>query len=272
MAESWFSGRAACIPLVALADTRLKTRTRLVLLALAALAGRDGRTGTLSKGEIAARCGLPATNLARELRELVAAGWLSVERQPGASSVYRLSLPPDLADETDTAPPAGEARRAKTDASRPSRGPRRKTTPTVTADDATDGATSVAARILAQPVKVARMRRHGNSWLVSFTLDDRAMVSTIFPGPCQPCAPSDTAMLDVRNWRGRLSIAGGAAAGVHWLSHHPAQPKAPIAWQEVAAPDHASEDGPERLLEVSGAAFVVEAAGSDRPNTGDIPT
>jgi hypothetical protein len=203
----WFSSPAISIPASALADPTLKLRTKVILASIAAIAGPDGRTRPISKGVIAAACGLPATNLARELRELASAGWLEVSHQPGSSSVYQLKEP-HLKD--DTMEPV---RKSEVSCSR--------------AMTLAGAARRMSGRLAATPVTtraatVVRVEDHDNSWLVSFSLPDNSTVSTIFQGGAKPCEIGDTANVDVRDWQGRKSIAGGAACGVHWVDHHPA--------------------------------------------------
>lgn len=197
----WFSGRTISLPASALVDPKLKIRTKLILAAIAAVAGRNGRTKSISKGEIAAACGLPATNMARELRELVAAGWLEVSRQPGSSSIYRLKEPKPRPNNAVSV--YGFKVKVPTTRSEMKMSDARMTTCTGT---------------------VAKMEKHNNSWLVSFTLPDASSVSTIFLVATKPCEIGDTAKLDVREWNGRKNIAGGAACGVHWINHHPSSP------------------------------------------------
>ena len=195
----WISGRTISLPASALVDPKLKIRTKLILAAIAAVAGRNGHTKPISKGEIAAACGLPATNMARELRELVAAGWLEVSHQPGSSSIYRLKEPMPQAEDTKSV--------YKSEA------------PTTQSN-----MKMLGAQMTTCAGTVAKMEKHNNSWLVSFSLPDASSVSTIFLVATRPCEIGDTAKVDVREWNGRKNIAGGAACGVHWISHHPSSP------------------------------------------------
>ncbi|MDP1527104.1 MAG: helix-turn-helix domain-containing protein [Rhodocyclaceae bacterium] len=199
----WFFGRTVSLPASALADPKLKIRSKLILAAIAAIAGRSGRTKPISKGEIAAACGLPATNLARELRELVAAGWLEVSRQPGSSSIYRLNEPKPQAMD------AGAVSKPDVPTTQPN-------TPNKLRMSDTRVTTCIGT--------VTKMEKHNNSWLVSFTLTDESTVSTIFPGVLNPCETGDSAHLYVREWQGRKIISGGFSTGVHWINHHPPVP------------------------------------------------
>lgn len=202
MAEAqWFSGDYGVVPLKALANPDLKIRTKLVFASIASCAGPDGCTPAISKKTIAARAGLPATNLARELRELVESGWLEVERQPGANSAYRLRMP----------------------------GAKTKQQPSQANFPVPVGKPTAAARLADAPVviqtgTVATVERHGNSWLVAFTLEDGSRVGTLFTDCDEPCEPGDTARIKVREWKGRKGIAGGAANGIQWMRHHPVPP------------------------------------------------
>jgi hypothetical protein len=199
----WFSGECGILPLKALANPDLKIRTKLVLASIASCAGPDGRTAAISKKTIASRAGLPATNLARELRELVDSGWLEVERQPGANSAYRLRMPGTKARQTiPVAPqqtmlvPVGPV-------------------PVLRLAD---------APIILQTGTVESVTRHNNSWLVVFLLDDDSRITSLFTECSQPCRVGETAHLRVREWKGRKGIAGGATNGIHWLRRHPLPP------------------------------------------------
>lgn len=202
MAEAqWFSGDCGIVPLKALANPELKIRTKLVLASIASCAGPDGCTPAISKKTIASRAGLPATNLARELRELVESGWLEVERQPGANSAYRLRMP-------------GEAKTRSYQTTQNLPVPVKATAAGRLAD----------APVTTQTGAVATVTRHGNSWLVAFALEDGSRVGTLFTDCDEPCKPGDTARIKVREWKGRKGIAGGAANGIQWLRHHPVPP------------------------------------------------
>lgn len=195
----WFSGPAILLPLAALADPALKVRTKLVLAAIASHAGPDGITPAIGKKAIAASAGLPPTNLARELRELVDGGWLEVRRQPGTNSIYRLRIPRGRDG-------GAEARAEPGSAQMPAE-QRLSDAPVVT-----------------RKATVAMVTRHGNSWHVAFTLEDGSRVGTIFTECDRPCEPGETAYLKVREWKGRKGIAGGAADGIEWIVHKPVPP------------------------------------------------
>lgn len=194
----WFSGDYGILPIEVLANPDLKIRTKLVLAAIASLAGPDGLTPAIGKKAIAARAGLPPTNLARELRELVESGWLEVRRQPGTNSIYRLKTP----DVQGGSPRAQAAEPAPLPAEQ-----RLSDAPVVT-----------------RKATVAMVTRHGNSWHVAFSLEDGSRVGTIFTECDRPCEPGETAYLKVREWKGRKGIAGGAADGIEWIVHKPVPP------------------------------------------------
>lgn len=194
----WFSGESAILPVAALANPDLKIRTKLVFAAIASLVGPDGLTPAIGKKAIAARAGLPATNLARELRELVESGWLEVRRQPGTNSIYRLKTP-------DVQGSSPRARAAEPD-------------PVPVEQRLSD------APVITRKATVAMVTRHGNSWHVAFSLEDDSRVGTIFTECDRPCEPGETAYLKVREWKGRKGIAGGAAGGIEWIDHKPVPP------------------------------------------------
>jgi len=217
----WFSSPAIALPASALADPSLKIRAKLILVSIASLAGADGSTAPLTKGAIAAACGLPATNLARELRELVAAGWLEVSRQPGASNVYQLHEPqvqPQSRNKPKVVAEAVAAQHAMPDFA-PLR-PLQPGTDLIPLSKLRSRVSS--AQVTTSQATVSKVEKHDNSWLVSFAFEDDSAVSTIFLGAAKPCEIGDTATVDVRTWQGRRSIAGGAACGVRWIDHHPA--------------------------------------------------
>lgn len=194
----WFSGDYGILPIEVLANPDLKIRTKLVLAAIASLAGPDGLTPAIGKKAIAARAGLPPTNLARELRELVESGWLEVRRQPGTNSIYRLKTP----DVQGGSP--------RTQAAEPA--------PLPAEQRLSD------APVVTRKATVAMVTRHGNSWHVAFSLEDGSRVGTIFTECDRPCEPGETAYLKVREWKGRKGIAGGAADGIEWIVHKPVPP------------------------------------------------
>lgn len=187
------------VPIELLADPDLKIRTKLVFVALASYAGEDGCTPAISKKTIASRAGLPSTNLAREIRELVESGWLEVQRQPGTNSIYRLK----------TAGPNSHSTPAQALPVQPSAVPEERL-----AD----------APVIAKIATVTMVVRHGSSWHVAFSLEDDSRVSTIFTDCDKPCEPGDTANIMVRAWKGRKGIAGGAANGIQWIQHKPVPP------------------------------------------------
>lgn len=209
----WFSGDSAILPVAALENPDLKIRTKLVLAAIASHAGPDGLTPAIGKKAIAARAGLPATNLARELRELVESGWLEIRRQPGTNSVYRLKTP-------GAAAPAVSERLAD-------------------------------APVSTREATVATVTRHGNSWHVAFTLEDGSRVGTIFTECDRPCEPGETARLKVREWKGRKGIAGGAAGGIEWIDHQPVPPPIEARSFELVVSDFKRFGTPAGLIYVS---------------------
>lgn len=214
--EQWFSGRGVLIPLAALADTRLKGRSKLVLAAIASFAGPDGRTPAISKSEIAAVAGVTATNLARELRELIQAGWLAVDHQPGANSVYRLAAPEGGGGVASAVPGSDLVVRP--------RGGLVKSASGGTAHRSVgDEDRLVDAPVFSRMAVVTAVAPIGRGSLVTFALDDGGQISTIFPDDAQPCQVGDTAQLQVRQWRQRMSIAGGSTSGVRWIAHRPGQ-------------------------------------------------
>ncbi len=189
------------VPIALLADPDIKIRTKLVFVALASYAGEDGCTPAISKKTIASRAGLPPTNLAREIRDLVESAWLEVQRQPGTNSIYRLKTPgpepePQSSPEQDLPVRASAAPEERL------------------AD----------APVIAKIGTVSMVIRHGSSWHVVFALEEDSRVSTIFTDCDKPCEPGDTANLNVREWKGRKGIAGGAANGIHWIKHKPVPP------------------------------------------------
>lgn len=224
MAEThWFAGDFGIVPIEVLADPDLKIRTKLVLAALASHAGADGRTPAISKKTIASRAGLPPTNLAREIRELVESGWLEVQRQPGANSIYRLKTPgarPRSAPEPASPVPAPEERLAD-------------------------------APVISKIATVTMVARHGSSWHVAFSLEDDSRVGTIFTDCDKPCEPGDTANIKVREWKGRKGIAGGAANGIQWIRHKPVPPPIEAKSFELLVADFKRFGTPTGLIYVS---------------------
>lgn len=192
----WFSGDYGILPIEVLANPDLKIRTKLVLAAIASLAGPDGLTPAIGKKTIAARAGLPPTNLARELRELADSGWLEVRRQPGTNSIYRLRTPDARGDSPQAQDVSGSIQ--------------------LPAEQRLSD-----APVVIRKATVAMVTRHGNSWHVAFVLEDGSRVGTIFTECDRPCEPGETANLKVREWKGRKGIAGGASGGIEWLVHKP---------------------------------------------------
>lgn len=96
-------GQFACIPRAA-ASSSLNNGALRVLIAIASFAGRE-RQAYPSFSQISERTGISREHIPREIKRLVSAGFLIVEKQTGRRNLYTITDPQiqeDVADIGDT--------------------------------------------------------------------------------------------------------------------------------------------------------------------------